>query len=106
MENPLRTTAVAQPARTPTTPSLTMKPNPVVILHGWSDNSTSFKPLAAWLRTQGFPVTPIFLGDYLSMNDEITLKDLGYAFIRALKDKQVPQTPHAFERPDEGVAQV
>jgi pimeloyl-ACP methyl ester carboxylesterase len=74
-----------------------MKPNPVVVLHGWSDNSSSFKPLAAWLRTQGFPVTPIFLGDYLSMNDEITLKDLGYAFIRALNDKKVPQTPHAFD---------
>jgi pimeloyl-ACP methyl ester carboxylesterase len=74
-----------------------MKPNPVVILHGWSDNSASFKPLAAWLRGQGFQVTPIFLGDYLSMNDEVTLKDLGYAFIRALRDKQVPQTPHAFD---------
>ena len=42
-------------------------------------------------------MTPIFLGDYLSMNDEVTLKDLGYAFIRALRDKQVPQTPHAFD---------
>src|ERR1017187_7746391 len=74
-----------------------MKPNPAVILHGWSDNSASFKPLAAWLRGQGFQVTPIFLGDYLSMNDEVTLKDLGYAFIRALRDRQVPQTPHAFD---------
>src|SRR5271166_4628479 len=74
-----------------------MKPNPVVILHGWSDNSSSFQPLAAWLRGHGFQVTSIFLGDYLSMNDEITLKDLGFAFVRALKDKQVPQTPRAFD---------
>jgi len=74
-----------------------MRPNPVVILHGWSDSSASFQPLAAWLRGHDFDVTPISLGDYLSMNDEITLKDLGFAFVRALKDKQVPQTPHAFD---------
>jgi hypothetical protein len=74
-----------------------MKPNPVVILHGWNDTSESFKPLANWLRTQGFNVVPIWLGDYLSLNDEITLKDLGTAFQRALRDNAVPQTPHAFD---------
>jgi hypothetical protein len=74
-----------------------MRPNPVVILHGWNDTSVSFQPLAGWLRTQGFDVVPIFLGDYLTLNDEITLQDLGTAFQRALRDRAVPQTPHAFD---------
>ena len=70
---------------------------PVVILHGWSDNSDSFVPLASWLKEQGFNVTNIYLGDYLSMNDEITLYDLGSAFQKALKDKQIPLTRYSFD---------
>jgi len=70
---------------------------PVIILHGWSDTSTSFQPLADWLKGQGFNVVPIFLGDYLSMNDEITLYDLGFAFRRALNIHQIPQDRHSFD---------
>ncbi len=71
--------------------------NPIVILHGWSDTSESFTPLADWLKGQGFNVVPIYLGDYLSMNDEITLHDLGFAFQRALKAKNISQAPHSFD---------
>lgn len=74
-----------------------MRPNPIVILHGWSDTSQSFGPLAAWLRARGFTVAPVVLGDYLSMTDEITVKDLGFAFRRALDAAGVPQGPHGFD---------
>lgn len=74
-----------------------MRPNPIVVLHGWSDTSQSFVSLAAWLRGRGFNVAPVFLGDYLSMNDEITVEDLGDAFRRALEANGVAQGPHAFD---------
>ncbi len=70
---------------------------PVVILHGWSDNSTSFIPLKNWLGTQGFQAVDIHLGDYVSMHDEVTLSDLGYAFQSALRIKGVPQGPQSFD---------
>jgi pimeloyl-ACP methyl ester carboxylesterase len=70
---------------------------PVIILHGWSDTSASFQTLANWLVGQGFQTVDIYLGDYLSMNDEITLYDLGFAFQRALQDKNVPQDRYSFD---------
>ncbi|MDD5199097.1 MAG: hypothetical protein PHC88_04780 [Terrimicrobiaceae bacterium] len=67
---------------------------PLVILHGWSDNADSFLPLRTWLGQNGFALTEIWLGDYLSMNDEVTLYDLGFAFRRALDRNGVAQEPH------------
>jgi esterase/lipase len=37
--------------------------NQVAILHGWSDNSESFQPLAKFLKQNGFSAVPIFLGN-------------------------------------------
>ncbi|HEY3897390.1 MAG TPA: hypothetical protein VGM54_02190 [Chthoniobacter sp.] len=70
---------------------------PLIILHGWSDNSSSFTSLAAWLKGNGFNVIEIYLGDYLSMNDEITLYDLGSAFRRALERNNIPQGRYSFD---------
>ena len=70
---------------------------PVIILHGWSDTSNSFRNLAGWLEQNGFNVIDIYLGDYLSMNDEITLFDLGAAFGQALKDRNISQNRFSFD---------
>ncbi len=70
---------------------------PLIILHGWSDTSTSFRALANWLEARGFNVTDIWLGDYLSLNDEITLPDLGFALRRALEKEGIAQTRHSFD---------
>lgn len=70
----------------------------VVILHGYSDNSDSFQPLAAFLRDHGFDVTPLFLGDYVSLEDSLTIPDLAKAFTKALEAKQL--TPHGAQRID------
>src|ERR1035437_2135961 len=48
----------------------------VAILHGWSDNSDSFKPLAAFLKANGYNVVPIWLGDYISMDDDVRISDV------------------------------
>lgn len=71
--------------------------DPVIILHGWSDDYESFIPLGQWLTANGFQVVDIYLGNYLSMNDELTLYDLGLAFVRALNAKKIPQKPKSFD---------
>lgn len=70
---------------------------PIIILHGWSDSAKSFINLAQWLKSNGFEVVDIVLGDYLSMNDEVTLYDLGVALRNALIARNVPQSQHAFD---------
>jgi pimeloyl-ACP methyl ester carboxylesterase len=48
----------------------------VVVLHGWSDNSESFKPLISFLKKNGYKVTPLFLGDYTSLRDDVKIEDV------------------------------
>lgn len=50
--------------------------NKVLIVHGWSDNYESFRPLKQWLIMQGRESTDIFLGNYRSMQDDVTFDDL------------------------------
>ncbi len=51
-------------------------PRQVVILHGWSDKSESFHDLRAFLAGNGFEVTEIWLGDYISMDDDVRVSDV------------------------------
>ena len=44
--------------------------NQVVILHGWSDTSDSFVPLANFLEARNFRILDLFLADYISMDDD------------------------------------
>lgn len=53
-----------------------MPNNPVLILHGWSDNYESFIPLKQWLRAQGYQAQQVFFGNYESMEDHVTFDDL------------------------------
>ena len=48
----------------------------VVIVHGWSDTSRSFAPLAEFLRSNEIAVTPIYLGDYISLDDDVRVEDV------------------------------
>ncbi len=51
-------------------------PNPVLILHGWSDTADSFVPLKQWLVRHGRPTQDVYLGNYESMEDHVTFDDL------------------------------
>ncbi|MBI4184673.1 MAG: hypothetical protein HY521_11835 [Proteobacteria bacterium] len=51
-------------------------PRHVVILHGWSDTSKSFQPLAGFLSARGFAVHEIWLGDYVSLDDDVRIEDV------------------------------
>jgi len=68
----------------------------VILLHGWNGSSESLRGVANWLRQQGVDSVDIHLGDYLSLNDELTLRDLGFAFRRALAAKNISQDRHSF----------
>ena len=76
--------------------------NPVLILHGWSDNYQSFEPLKAWFRASGYTAESVFLANYESMEDHVTFDDLAVGFhvrldalVRA--NRLPPLQPHSLD---------
>ena len=69
-----------------------MRDRPIVILHGWSDMSTSFEPLAKLLRAKlnGRDISIIHLADYISMEDEVRFDDIVSAMATAWKKNSLP----------------
>ena len=61
--------------------------NQVVILHGWSDNWDSFGPLANFLKAQGFQILDLFLANYKSMDDDVSIEDAAKAMQAAVEAK-------------------
>ena len=61
------------------------KKNPVVLVHGYSDEGKSFRPWADVLRESGYDVVDINIVTYESLTNEVTIKDIAEAFDRALR---------------------
>jgi len=74
-----------------------MDKRPLLILHGWSGSSGDLSTLSSILKESGFNVVDIWLADYLSMNDEITIQDLGQAMGKALEKNNIPIAPKSFD---------
>lgn len=71
-----------------------MSDRPLLIVHGWSDSSASFKKLASLIETQiSRHVQEINLTDYISMDDDIMFFDLAAALQHAWLAKGLPTTP-------------
>jgi hypothetical protein len=51
-------------------------PGQVAIVHGWSDSSTSFQDLRAFLVSQGYELKQIQLTDYISLEDDVRIGDV------------------------------
>jgi len=61
--------------------------NQVVILHGWSDTWDSFAPLANFLKASGFQTLDLFLANYISMDDDVSIEDAAKAMQAAVEGK-------------------
>lgn len=72
--------------------------NPIVILHGWSDNSRSFQRLSQFIRSNiaSAPVH-LYLADWLSMHDDVTYADLAAAMQQAWLALKLPTTPQSVD---------
>ncbi|SDR79213.1 hypothetical protein SAMN05216271_0406 [Halopseudomonas sabulinigri] len=74
----------------------------LVIIHGWSDNYSSFRALAKRLASPlpdgiGARVAEIHLGDYISLDDQVTFADLVEAMDRAWTDAGLPRKPRSVD---------
>lgn len=70
-------------AATPSDRSAT--PNRTLLIHGYSATGAEFQNWKSALVTAGIDVATIEIGNYITLNNEITIKDLGEAFDRALR---------------------
>ncbi len=58
---------------------------PVVLLHGYSDSGASFASWREALEGRGYEATNIHLAEYVSLSNEVTIKDIAEGFDRALR---------------------
>jgi hypothetical protein len=63
-----------------------MARHPIVLVHGYSDKGRSFARWRARLEAAGYDATTIHLGNYVSLSNEITIKDIAEGFDRALRE--------------------
>lgn len=60
---------------------------PIVLVHGYSDKGASFAQWRAVLEANGYSPTTIHLANYVSLSNEITIKDIAEGFDRALRER-------------------
>ena len=59
----------------------------VLIVHGWSDTSKSFSPLVDFLRSAGFNAVGLWLGDYISLDDDVKIEDVAKRMEALVREK-------------------
>lgn len=60
---------------------------PVVIVHGYSDKGATARNWCACLKKAGYEPHEIHVADYLTISNEVTIKDIAEAFDRAVRLK-------------------
>ena len=58
---------------------------PLVLIHGYSDLGASFEPWRRALSERGYDVSSIHVGNYRSLTNEVTIKDIAEGLDRALR---------------------
>jgi len=56
-----------------------------LLIHGYSADGNDLKPWREVLDKANIPTVSIEIGNYITLNNEVTIKDLGEAFDRALR---------------------
>ncbi len=64
-----------------------MPRRPVVLLHGYGSKAASLRRWRDALLEEGHEPTAIHLGEYISLSNEITIKDIAEGFDRALREQ-------------------
>ena len=62
-----------------------MARNPLVLIHGYSDEGASFRAWERILEERGYDVAMIHACTYRSLTNEVTIKDIAEGFDRALR---------------------
>ncbi len=68
----------------------------VIIIHGWSDSSDSFEPLAKFLKASGFDPLMLWLGDYISLDDDVKIEDVAKRMnflIQGMMEQKILKAP-------------
>ena len=58
----------------------------IAIVHGWSDSSASFHALRDFLTANGHAATELWLGDYVSMDDDVRIEDVAKRMQRVIQE--------------------
>ncbi len=58
--------------------------NPIVLLHGYGSSGEAFSVFRQALEKSGRAVTDIYVGNYVTLNNEITVDDIAEGFNRSL----------------------
>jgi hypothetical protein len=66
---------------------------PLVLLHGYHSEGQTFDTWRAVLQKQGFNVQDIFIGNYVTENNEINVDDIAEGFDRALRQRGMADKP-------------
>ncbi len=75
-----------------------MPNEPIVIVHGWSDDKRSFQRLKEFLHAElSRDVEEIHLADWVSMDDDVTFQDLRYAMNLAWSEVGLPRTARSVD---------
>jgi hypothetical protein len=61
-------------------------PRPIVLIHGYSASGLDFTELCKQLKQRHVDPIDINVGNYVSLNNEITIKDIAEGFDRALRN--------------------
>jgi hypothetical protein len=67
--------------------------NPLVLLHGYSSSGEAFTTWKNALLAAGRKIEEISVGNYVTLNNEVTVDDIANGFQRALHDKGLDKVP-------------
>ncbi|MFZ0321366.1 MAG: hypothetical protein WAL56_19745 [Candidatus Sulfotelmatobacter sp.] len=59
--------------------------NPIILLHGYASDGDAFSTFRNVLQQNGRAVTDIFIGNYVTLNNEITVDDIAEGFNYSLR---------------------
>src|SRR5579863_494526 len=59
--------------------------NPIILLHGYASDGAAFSTFRNVLQQNGRAVTDIFIGNYVTLNNEITVDDIAEGFNYSLR---------------------